>query len=33
MDVPPAAIEGGQLPVEPTLSFDPSDERVYYAIG
>jgi len=31
MDVPPAAIEGGQLSIEPTMSFD--DERVYYAIG
>jgi hypothetical protein len=31
MDVPPAAIEGGQLSVEPTMSF--ADERVYYAIG
>jgi hypothetical protein len=32
MDVPPAAIEGGQLSVEPTVSFDSAD-RVYYAIG
>ncbi|TQN44249.1 uncharacterized protein DUF4190 [Blastococcus colisei] len=31
MDVPPAAIEGGQLSIEPTMSFD--DERVFYAIG
>jgi hypothetical protein len=31
MDVPPAAIQGGQLSVEPTISFD-SDSRVYYAI-
>ncbi len=31
MDVPPAAIDGGQLSIEPTMSFD--DERVYYAIG
>ncbi|SFF80019.1 DUF4190 domain-containing protein [Blastococcus tunisiensis] len=31
MDVPPAAIQGGQLSIEPTLSF--TDERVYYAIG
>jgi hypothetical protein len=31
MDVPPAAIEGGQLSIEPTVSFD-SDARVYYAI-
>jgi hypothetical protein len=31
MDVPPTAIEGGQLSVEPTISFD-SSERVFYAI-
>lgn len=31
MDVPPAAIEGGQLSIEPTLSFE--DERVFFAIG
>ena len=31
MDVPAAAIQGGQLSIEPTMSFD--DERVYYAIG
>ncbi len=31
MDVPPAAIPGGQLSIEPTLSFD--DERVFFAIG
>jgi hypothetical protein len=31
MDVPPTAIEGGQLSIEPTVSFD-SDARVYYAI-
>ena len=31
MDVPPAAIEGGRLSVEPTLSFE--DERVFFAIG
>jgi hypothetical protein len=30
MDVPPAAIEGGQLSIEPTMSFE--DERVFYAI-
>jgi Domain of unknown function (DUF4190) len=30
MDVPPAAIEGGRLSIEPTLSFD-SDEAVVYA--
>jgi hypothetical protein len=30
MDVPPAAIEGGQLSVEPTISFD-SDDRVFFA--
>ncbi|MGR6967909.1 hypothetical protein ACU610_25960 [Geodermatophilus sp. URMC 61] len=29
-DVPPAAIPGGQLSVEPTMSID--DERVYYAV-
>ena len=32
MDVPPAAIAGGQLSVEPTMSFS-TDERVFYAIG
>jgi len=32
MDVPPTAIAGGQLSIEPTMSFD-ADERVYYAIG
>ena len=31
MDVPPAAIAGGQLSIEPTVSFD-SEERVFYAI-
>ena len=31
MDVPPSAIPGGQLSVEPTMSFD-DDERVYYAV-
>jgi Domain of unknown function (DUF4190) len=31
MDVPPTAIQGGQLSIEPTLSF--TDERVFYAIG
>jgi len=31
MDVPAAAIQGGQVSIEPTMSFD--DERVYYAIG
>jgi hypothetical protein len=31
MDVPPTAIEGGQLSIEPTVSFD-SDARVYHAI-
>jgi hypothetical protein len=30
MDVPPAAIEGGQLSIEPTMSFS-SDEAVFYA--
>ncbi|SNR73213.1 hypothetical protein SAMN06272737_121104 [Blastococcus mobilis] len=30
MDAPPAAIEGGQLSIEPTMSCD--DERVRYAI-
>ncbi len=30
MDVPPSAIPGGQLSVEPTMSFE--DERVYYAV-
>ncbi len=32
MDVPPAAIDGGQLSVEPTVSFD-SSERVYFALS
>jgi hypothetical protein len=32
MDVPPAAIAGGQLSIEPTISFD-DDARVYFAIG
>ncbi|GAA3180248.1 hypothetical protein GCM10010531_37940 [Blastococcus jejuensis] len=32
MDVPPAAIEGGQLSVEPTISFD-DEARVYFAIS
>ena len=31
MDVPPAAVAGGQLSVEPTVSFDSSD-RVFYAL-
>jgi Domain of unknown function (DUF4190) len=31
MDVQPTAIQGGQLSIEPTLSF--ADERVFYAIG
>ena len=31
MDVPPAAVAGGQLSVEPTMSFDSSD-RVFYAL-
>ncbi|WP_346622247.1 DUF4190 domain-containing protein [Blastococcus montanus] len=31
MDVPPAALAGGRLSVEPTMSFD-SDDRVFYAI-
>jgi Domain of unknown function (DUF4190) len=31
MDVQPTAIQGGQLSIEPTLSF--TDERVFYAIG
>jgi Domain of unknown function (DUF4190) len=31
MDVQPTAIQGGQLSIEPTLSFD--DERVFFAIG
>ncbi|MGY1831833.1 DUF4190 domain-containing protein [Geodermatophilus sp. SYSU D01180] len=31
MDVPPAAIAGGQLSVEPTVSFDSTD-RVFYAL-
>ena len=30
MDVPPSAIPGGQLSVEPTMTFD--DERVFYAV-
>jgi hypothetical protein len=30
MDVPPSAIPGGQLSVEPTMSFE--DERVHYAV-
>jgi hypothetical protein len=32
MDVPPTAIAGGQLSIEPTMSFS-TDERVFYAIG
>jgi hypothetical protein len=32
MDVPPTAITGGQLSIEPTMSFS-TDERVFYAIG
>ncbi|SEK84603.1 hypothetical protein SAMN04515665_105215 [Blastococcus sp. DSM 46786] len=32
MDVPPAALAGAELSVEPTISFD-SDERVFYALG
>jgi Domain of unknown function (DUF4190) len=31
MDVPAAAIQGGRLSIEPTVSFD-SSERVFYAI-
>jgi hypothetical protein len=31
MDVPPAAIPGGQLSIEPTVSFD-SDARVFFAL-
>ena len=31
MDVAPTAIEGGQLSIEPTMSF--ADERVFFAIG
>ena len=31
MDVPAEAIAGGQLSVEPTVSFD-GDERVFYAV-
>ncbi|HYO36618.1 MAG TPA: DUF4190 domain-containing protein [Geodermatophilus sp.] len=31
MDVPPAALPGGQLSVEPTMSFDDAD-RVFYAL-
>jgi hypothetical protein len=31
MDVPAAAIQGGQLSIEPTMSFD-SSERVFYAL-
>jgi hypothetical protein len=30
MDVPPAAIEGGQLSIEPTMTFD-DDAAVFYA--
>lgn len=30
MDVPPAALPGAQLSIEPTMSFD--DERVFYAL-
>lgn len=30
LDVPPAAIEGGQLSIEPTMTFD-SDAAVFYA--
>ena len=30
LDVPPAAIEGGQLSIEPTMSFS-ADEAVFYA--
>ncbi|TYP82811.1 DUF4190 domain-containing protein [Blastococcus xanthinilyticus] len=32
MDVPPAALAGAQLSVEPTMSWD-SDARVFYALG
>ena len=32
MDVPPTAIDGGQLSIEPTMSFS-TDERVFYALG
>ncbi|MCF6506942.1 DUF4190 domain-containing protein [Blastococcus sp. MG754426] len=32
MDVPPAALAGAELSVEPTISFG-SDERVFYALG
>ena len=32
MDVPPTAITGGQLSIEPTMSFS-ADERVFYALG
>ncbi|WP_158545893.1 DUF4190 domain-containing protein [Blastococcus sp. TF02A-30] len=32
MDVAPAAIAGGQLSIEPLMSWD-SDDRVFYAIG
>jgi hypothetical protein len=32
MDVPPAAIAGGQLSIEPTISFDDSS-RVFYALA
>lgn len=31
MDVPPAAIAGGELSLEPTVSFD-SEDRVFYAL-
>jgi hypothetical protein len=30
LDVPPAALEGGQLAIEPTFSFS-DDEAVFYA--
>jgi hypothetical protein len=30
MGVPPSAIPGGQVSVEPTIGLD--DERVYYAV-
>jgi hypothetical protein len=30
LDVPPAAIEGGQLSIEPTMTFE-SDAAVFYA--
>jgi hypothetical protein len=32
MDVPPAAVSGGQLSVEPTISWD-SDARVFFALA